>query len=84
MQAGADPWEAAGFLGMTVDVLLATYGHHHPDYQSDAAEKITSKRGSAPNTVVRLGEKQTMNRPTPPHSYPTEMAETNENISRRR
>jgi integrase len=43
MQAGADVWEAAGFLGMTVEMLVNTYGHHHPDFQSDAAEKITSK-----------------------------------------
>jgi len=46
MQAGVDPWEASGFLGMTVETLINTYGHHHPDYQSEAAEKITSKRSS--------------------------------------
>jgi hypothetical protein len=33
MQAGTDPWEAAGFLGMTVETLMSRYGHHHPDYQ---------------------------------------------------
>lgn len=38
MQAGVDPWQAAGFLGMTVRVLEAVYGHHHPDWQKDAAE----------------------------------------------
>ncbi|NGO52328.1 tyrosine-type recombinase/integrase [Allomesorhizobium camelthorni] len=80
MQAGADPWKAAGFLGMTVDVLLSTYGHHHPDYQADAAEKMTSKRVS--NGIVRLGEKQTVNRVIAPHSYPTEIVETNVNIGR--
>ena len=25
-------WTAAGYLGMTVEVLERTYGHHHPDY----------------------------------------------------
>ncbi|MGY3692214.1 integrase [Bradyrhizobium sp. USDA 3240] len=45
MQRGADPWQAAGYLGMSLDVLLNTYGHHHPDYLSDAVEKI-AKRGS--------------------------------------
>ncbi len=30
MQAGVDKWEAAGFLGMTVDLLDRMYGHHHP------------------------------------------------------
>ena len=30
MQAGVDIWEAAGFLGMTVEMLSQRYGHHHP------------------------------------------------------
>nr|WP_256469726.1 MULTISPECIES: tyrosine-type recombinase/integrase [unclassified Bradyrhizobium] len=29
MQAGVDMWEAAGWLGMTVEQLEANYGHHH-------------------------------------------------------
>lgn len=59
MQAGADPWEAAGFLGMTVEMLMDTYGHHHPDFQADAAEKITTKSRarSAPKNVVRLADR---------------------------
>lgn len=36
MQSGADVWEAAGYLGMSVQTLLARYGHHHPDYLSGA------------------------------------------------
>lgn len=38
VQAGISLWEAAGALGMTVKTLEATYGHHHPDWQKDAAE----------------------------------------------
>lgn len=38
MRAGIDPWEAAGALGMTVEMLERTYGHHHPDFQKRAAE----------------------------------------------
>ena len=30
MQAGVDPWEAAGYLGMTIEMLSQRYGHHHP------------------------------------------------------
>jgi hypothetical protein len=29
MQAGTDLWEAAGWLGMTVEQLEQNYGHHH-------------------------------------------------------
>ncbi|MET3316812.1 integrase [Bradyrhizobium japonicum] len=43
MQRGADPWQAAGYLGMSLDVLLNTYGHHHPDYLADAVEKIAKR-----------------------------------------
>ncbi|MBH5388591.1 site-specific integrase [Bradyrhizobium sp. CNPSo 4019] len=43
MQRGADPWQAAGYLGMSLDVLLNTYGHHHPDYLSDAVDKIAKR-----------------------------------------
>jgi hypothetical protein len=36
MQAGTDPWVAAGYLGMTVKTLVDNYGHHHPDHQAEA------------------------------------------------
>lgn len=32
-----DPWKAAGFLEMSVEVLLDTYGHHHPEFLREAA-----------------------------------------------
>jgi integrase len=38
MQAGVDLWEAAGHLGMNVKTLQEHYGHHHPNFQSRAAE----------------------------------------------
>jgi integrase len=58
MQRRADPWQASGFLGMSVKVLLDTYGHHHPDYMREAAAAITSKdrkqNVSVVETVVDL------------------------------
>jgi integrase len=38
MERGVDPWLAAGYLGMTAEVLQANYAHHRPDHQ-DAARK---------------------------------------------
>jgi len=32
MQRGVDPWQAAKYLGMTVEMLERVYGHHHPDF----------------------------------------------------
>jgi hypothetical protein len=52
MQRGTDPWEASGFLGMSVKVLIDTYGHHHPDYMRGAAAAITSK--SRTPSVLKL------------------------------
>jgi len=43
MQNGADLWETAGFLGMTVEMLESRYGHHHPDFQRQAADAITNR-----------------------------------------
>ena len=38
MQAGIPLHEIAGHLGMTVRTLEEVYGHHHPDYQRNAAD----------------------------------------------
>lgn len=43
MQAGVDVYEAAGYTGVSVKVLLETYGHHHPAFQEKAAS-ATGKR----------------------------------------
>lgn len=44
MQAGADLWQAAGWLGMTVEQLEETYGHHHPNFQGEVAAAIGYRR----------------------------------------
>jgi hypothetical protein len=45
MQSGVNLWDAAGFLGMTVKQLEETYGHHHPEYQREAAEALGGQNG---------------------------------------
>lgn len=40
---GAKMYDAAAFLGMSEETLRNVYGHHHPDYQREAAEAITRK-----------------------------------------
>ena len=52
MQRGADSWQAAGYLGMSLEVLLNTYGHRHPDYLSDAVEKITMRERGERKALV--------------------------------
>jgi integrase len=45
MQAGGELWQIAGFLGMTVEMLERVYGHHHPDFQRDAAAAVARSPG---------------------------------------
>jgi len=54
MQNAVDPWEAAGYLGMSVETLLRTYGHHHPNYMKGAVEGITGKPKSEQNKIVSV------------------------------
>ena len=44
MQRGADKWAAAGFFGLSLDMLERVYGHHHPDYLRSAVEAMERKR----------------------------------------
>jgi integrase len=54
MQNGVSMWRAAGFLGMSLETLDRVYGHHHPDYLSDAAEAIGRKPNQNQALVVLL------------------------------
>lgn len=44
MQAGVEMWQAAGFLGMTVEMLERSYGHHHSQFMKQAADAVTRRR----------------------------------------
>lgn len=43
MRNGADLWDAAGFLGMSPEILWKVYGHHHPDFQKDVSSRVGRK-----------------------------------------
>lgn len=47
MQNGAEIWQAAGFLGMSPQMVERVYGHHHPAYQRDAANRLATGRKKA-------------------------------------
>ncbi|MFO1102385.1 MAG: hypothetical protein U1E20_05715 [Methylocystis sp.] len=40
VQNRCEIWEAAGYLGMTVQMLESNHGRHHPDNQKGAVEAI--------------------------------------------
>jgi len=64
MQRGVPIWEAAGFLGMSPEVLQNTYGHHRPDYLQGAAAAIGQKGRyvSVAETVADLTEDRNQNK----------------------
>jgi integrase len=53
MQNGTDLCEAAGFLGMTVEVLQERYGRHHPDHLDGAHNSFHRHRKRQPNVNKR-------------------------------
>ena len=59
MQRGADLWQAAGFLGMTVQMLEKVYGHHRPDFQEEVAGTLDrgnrGPSGPAPGVAEVFG-----------------------------
>ena len=50
MQRGADKWAAAGYFGVSLDVLEGTYGHHHPDHMQSAVMAMEGKMDNCPET----------------------------------
>jgi hypothetical protein len=50
-------WQAAGYLGMSTEILDRVYGHHTPDHLKGAAEAITGKNKAKISVVVSVVEK---------------------------
>lgn len=53
MQNRADLWDAAGYLGMTVETLERNYGHHHPDHLASAVNAIATPQKPHKNTGTK-------------------------------
>lgn len=43
-QLGVPPHEICGFFGITMKVFEEVYGHHHPDFQSNAVNALSRPR----------------------------------------
>ena len=48
MQRGMDLWDASGYFGVSVETLVAVYGHHHPAHLRDAADKMARPKARPP------------------------------------
>jgi integrase len=59
MQAGVDTWEAAGFLGMTVEMLSQRYGHHHPAHLVRAKNAFGHHRRPLRHPLASTEQEQT-------------------------
>ena len=45
MENDVPVWEAAGYLGMTVEMLERNYGHHRPNHHASARSAFTNNKG---------------------------------------
>ena len=50
MNAGVDVALIAGFIGMSVDVLVQVYGHHHAMFQAAVAQATPKKQTNRKRT----------------------------------
>ncbi len=57
MQSGTSPWEAAGYLGMSVEMLMERYGHQHPDHLSGARKAFARHRDAVAEGVAAKDQK---------------------------
>jgi integrase len=53
MRQDVNLWEAAGYLGMTPEMPQKVYGHHHPQFQNEAASAFKNRRRT-PQSLVKL------------------------------
>jgi len=54
MQRWCDMWEAAGYLGMTVETLEEVYGHHHPDHQKGIENALSRSQAVTRNARTQI------------------------------
>ena len=50
-QLGVPAHEICGFFGITLEVFERVYGHHHPDYQSNAVNAFTRRPRQIPDRI---------------------------------
>jgi integrase len=55
MQAGTNLYEAAGYLGMSAETLWDVYGHHHPDFQTEASKAVSKRKRDPLTSGPQLG-----------------------------
>lgn len=65
MQAAVDKWEAAGFLGISVEMLERVYGHHHPDHLRRAAHSLGYRPTHSLAVPLAVSPKALLPKPQP-------------------
>ena len=74
MQDGVKLWAAAGYFGVTVEMLEKVYGHHHPDTHFEVIDAVRGRRAK------RLEKSATVSPPKPREQNEKEDAETARNV----
>lgn len=50
-QEGVPPHEICGFFGITMPMFESVYGHHHPDFQSNAVNALQRRNRQLPDRM---------------------------------
>ena len=51
--------EICGFFGLTREVFEEVYGHHHPDYQTNAVNALSRAARQKPDRLTATKREQT-------------------------
>lgn len=57
-QEGVPPHEICGFFGITMKVFEEVYGHHHPDFQSNAVNALQRRSRQKPDRMTATEREQ--------------------------
>jgi integrase len=57
MMTGENPWEIAGYFGVSLEMITEIYGHHHPDHQAGVVASM-GRAGRSTQIVLATGLRQ--------------------------
>lgn len=65
-QEGVPPHEICGFFGITMKIFEEVYGHHHPDFQSNAVNALKNRRREKKANICRTDKMEATEREQTP------------------
>lgn len=80
MQQGVDKWQAAGFLGMSAELIDRVYGHHHPAHLHGAARAIGYRQKLVVSLVAERAKRNAAAQPVEKAGGPGRTRTSNQTV----